>query len=128
MEILTSTYNKTKRIKGDGFVFISITRGPVPAWYPHPCVSLKELAPQWEKVDSLKNNRISWDEFKSAYKQYTRIEQYKEPIKQKLEGISKENQGKVPVLLCHCGDYTRCHRSIVGEVLGIRELSDYDLI
>lgn len=128
MQILTSTYNKTKRINDSRFVFISITCGPIPSWYPNDCISLKELAPQWEIVDALKKNRIDWNEFISSYRWQTQIVENKNTILSKLETISKENQGRIPVLLCHCSDYTRCHRSIVGEVLGARELTDYDLI
>lgn len=127
MKIYTSSYNKVKRISSDKFFYISITVGRVPNWFPHDITRFESLAPAWDNVSLFKGNDITWDEFVKRYLEKTNILNRKEEVIKELELMSKKNSDKSPVLLCHCGDYNKCHRSIIGEIIGAKELSDNDL-
>ena len=70
------------------------------------------FAPEWEMVNALKDNDITWEEYATWYRAHLRWRYYEDhkPFRKVLEF-------DVVVLLCYCATDEYCHRRLLAEVL-----------
>ena len=127
MKIFTSYFNRVKTINDDRFVYVAITRGKVPNWFPHNHTYLNNVAPSFHLVSMWKNGLCTWEQYCQWYDIEIDLDRNKDIILYKLKQISEDNGDRIPVLLCHCSDYEHCHRKLVGEAIGAKELINADI-
>ena len=124
MKIYTSSYNKIKYAKEGRFILVDVTRGNKPKWFTSDVYRLQRLAPSWELLKGFKAGIITWEDYVKIYEEDVLSIYPKDQIILVLKRLSDKCGGKDVVLLCHCGDYKRCHRSLVGQYIGAVEMSE----
>ncbi|MGH3273513.1 MAG: DUF488 family protein, N3 subclade [Streptosporangiaceae bacterium] len=97
-----------------------------PGWGQPVCTSLglpkwRPEAEQWPRAWVLTPTWAlfgvkDWDEFRVAY--LARLDGFgPRKIARTLERIAREHEAERLVLLCHEGDWARCHRGLIAEYL-----------
>lgn len=124
LKIYTSSYNKIKYAKEGRFILVDITRGNKPKWFNPDVYRLQWLAPSWELLKGFKAGNITWDDYVKIYWEEVLSHYPKDQIIRVLTQLSEKCGDKDVVLLCHCGGYMRCHRSLVGQYIGAEEISE----
>lgn len=115
MKIFTSYYAKMKN-KWQQYALVRVSTSS-PAWFPVELPCMPELYPGWELVSGLKENRITWEEYKRQYKEMLSGLD-KDNVQRKLQRISELAGGKDIVLLCYEAVGKPCHRHLIAEWLG----------
>ena len=95
--VFTSYFSRYKGTQG-----VSVAN-KTPDWVD--CDRCKELMPPWALVQSYKDGKISWKEYRRAY-----IKQLKQ-----LDADEFYNRLNGKVLLCWEGKGKKCHRNIIRE-------------
>lgn len=70
------------------------------------------FAPTWKMVMKTKQGKMTWEEYKSKYRQLMR-KSYRENFERWQEILSQEEI----VLLCYCQSPQHCHRRLLAEML-----------
>jgi uncharacterized protein YeaO (DUF488 family) len=71
----------------------------------------KELAPSLDLLRAFQSGRVDWDEF---------ARRYRAEVAEKralLEDLSRRGKEGAVTLLCGCGDESRCHRTVLRELV-----------
>jgi len=73
------------------------------------------LAPTWDLVMSMKNQKISWTQYEEGYMRLLN-ERLKTRRPEFVQLIEKSNKQDI-VLVCFCTDERYCHRRLAKEFL-----------
>jgi|FLYL01.1.fsa_nt_gi uncharacterized protein YeaO (DUF488 family) len=71
------------------------------------------LAPSRELVRAFKHGGLSWEEFSRRFLEEMRSEEAERALS-RLAGLARET---TVTLLCTCADESRCHRSLVRDLV-----------
>lgn len=114
-KVYTSYYAKTKGRSGYDTVYVTVSNTK-PHWYDTPHEDMRELSPSWNIINDYKEGRISYAQFKEAYRnelisRYETVENIRELILCRLNVVSE-----IPiVLLCWEKNGNECHRTALAE-------------
>lgn len=115
MRVFTSYYAKMKD-KWWQYALVRVSTSS-PAWFPVGLHCIPELYPGWALVSGIKENRMTWEEYRQQYMEMlSKLD--KASIQQKLQEISDIESKKDIVLLCYEAISKPCHRHLIAEWLG----------
>ncbi len=71
----------------------------------------KELGTPDDLIDDWKNDRVSWEEFRSRYREAMQSQT------ERIRELARKAADETITLLCGCKDADSCHRSILKEMI-----------
>lgn len=105
----------------EGYVPIFVCRfmNPLVKIYEGTELHFPELSPSPNLLMSSKNGVINWDEYKDRYYEGMKSVSLIQSLSRiyNLVKLNPEVNAKGAVLLCYCRDYTRCHRSLLANMI-----------
>lgn len=100
-------------------IFICRFMNPLVKAYEGTELHLPNLSPSPKLLMDSKNGLISWDEYRTRYIEEMKSVNILDELSKiySLVKLNPEVNAKGAVLLCYCRDYTKCHRSLLANII-----------
>lgn len=115
MKICTSYYSALSRIDTSGCIIIQVSHSK-PIWFNKDVIPMKEVYPDWDLINGIKNGTITEEEYISRYDEKLTQDTIN-IVREKIELECKAAGVDIAVLTCWEGKNKFCHRHHLGKRL-----------
>ena len=105
-------------------IFICRFMNPLVKAYEGTPLHFIELSPSTNLLMSSKNGLIDWEEYPRRYNEEMSSVDLISSLSRiyNLVKLNPEVNAKGAVLLCYCKDYTKCHRSLLANMINSMDI------
>lgn len=115
MRIVTSYYTKLNDLDTTGCIIIQVSQSK-PIWFDKEVIPMKEVYPDWDIINGVKDGSITEDEYIKRYDEKL-PDSVINSVRNKIEAACKEAGVEIAILTCWEGKSKFCHRHHLGKRL-----------